>query len=73
MTTKGPSHKQVIVPMSIDNAKNFVKDSSVHIVNINRSLKNIKLDIMVDFIRVDNKGIVISTNKATSLLCCDNY
>ena len=68
MTTKGPSCKQVIVSMSIDNTKNFVKDSSIHIVNINRSLKNIKLDIMANFIHVDNKGIVISTNKVVSLL-----
>jgi len=68
MITKGPSYKQVIVPMSIDNAKNFVKDSNIHIININRSVKNIKLDIMADFICIDNKGIIISTNKVASLL-----
>ena len=54
--------------MSINNTKNFVKDSSIHIININRSLKNIKLDIMANFICIDNKGIVISTNKVASPL-----
>ena len=68
MITKGPSYIQVIVPMSIDNTKNFVKDSNIHIININRSVKNIKLDIMADFICIDNKGIIISTNKVASLL-----
>ena len=68
MTTKRLSCKQVIVPMSIDNIKNFVKDSSIHIININRSLKNIKSDIIADFIHIDNKDIVISTNKVASPL-----
>ena len=54
--------------MSIDNANNFVKDSSTHIVNINRSLKSIKSNIMANFIHSDNKGIVISTNNVASLL-----
>ena len=40
----------------------FLKDSSMHIININHALKNIKLKIMVDFIYVKDKGIVISTN-----------
>ena len=50
MTTKGPLHKQVIIPMSLDNVNNFVKKSSIHVANINRALKNIKLDVMADFI-----------------------
>ena len=66
MTIKEPLHKQVIVPMSINNANSFVKDSSIHITNINRSLKNIKSDVMADFICINNKGIVISTNKVAS-------
>ena len=54
--------------MSTDNANKFVKDSSVHIANINRALKNVKLDIIADFIHVKNKGVVIFTNKVASLL-----
>ncbi len=38
--------------MSIDNINNFVKESSIHIANINRALKNTKSDVMADFIQV---------------------
>ena len=68
MTIKKPLHKQVIIPMSIDNANNFVKESSIHVANINRLLKNIKLDVMADFIHIKNTGMAISTNKVTNLL-----
>jgi len=50
MTTKGPSYKQVIVLMNIDNTRKFIKDSSTHIININRALKSIKSNVMADFI-----------------------
>jgi len=66
MTTKGPSHKQVIVPMSNNLGKRFTKDSSSHIININRALKSIKSNTCADFIYADNKGIIISTNNITS-------
>ena len=62
MTTKGPSHKQVIVPMNSEVAGRFLKDSSMHVININHALKNIKSKIMANFIHVKDKGIVISTN-----------
>jgi len=68
MTTKGPSYKQVIIPISTDNANKFVKDSSIHIANINRTLKNVKLDVMANFIHVKNKDVVIFTNKVASSL-----
>ena len=42
MITKEPSKKQVIVPMNNDNKTQFIKDSSAHITNINRALRNIK-------------------------------
>ena len=35
MTTKGPSRKQVIIPISNDNITKFIKNSSLYIVNIN--------------------------------------
>ena len=60
MTTKGLSCKQVIISISIDNANNFVKESSIYIANINRALKNIKLDVIADFIRVKSKDIVVT-------------
>jgi len=50
MTTKGPSKKQVIVPMNEENKKNFMEKSNVHVTNINRTLKNIKSEVMVNFV-----------------------
>jgi len=63
MTTKGPLHKQVIIPMSNDNKRNFINKSSAHVSNMNRALKNIKSDVMVDFIYSDTLGIIVVTNK----------
>jgi len=51
MTMKGPSRKQVIIPTNDDNKKHFIKESSSHISNINRALKNIKSDVMVNLKR----------------------
>jgi len=42
MTTKGPSRKQVIIPMSNNNIVKFMKNSSMHVANINRNLRSIK-------------------------------
>ena len=50
MTTKGPSRKQIIIPMSNDNVVSFMKNSSSHVANINRSLRNAKTDVLVDYI-----------------------
>ena len=68
MTTKSIPRKQVIVPMNNTNKNNFMKESSVHITNINKVLKNIKTDVMVDFIWKDLNGITIVTNKVASTL-----
>ena len=54
--------------MSLNNIRKFIKDSSTHIININRVLKNIKSNVIVDFICIEDKGIVISTNNVVSLL-----
>jgi len=59
MTTKEPSCKQVIVPMNINNSRKFIKNSSTHIINI-------KSNVMADFICIEDKGIVISTNNVAS-------
>ena len=45
MTMKGPSRKQIIVPMNINNKIQFMKESSTYIKNINRALKNIKFKV----------------------------
>ena len=66
ITTKGPSRKQVIIPMNNNITKKFIKNSSLHVANINCALKTIKSNIIADFIHVNNKGIVITTNNISS-------
>jgi len=76
MTTKGPSRKQVIVPMSKDNNSNFMKNSALYIVNINRQLQNAKSKVLVDYIRSDPIGITVITSKVSQqsdLLIIDQY
>jgi len=68
LTTKGLSCKQVIVPMSSNNKKNFMNKSNVYVSNMSRTLKNIKYDILVDFIYTDIAGIIVITNKVASSL-----
>ena len=76
MTTKGPSQKQVIIPMSSDNIKKFMENSSLHVANINRSLQNAKSEVPVDFICADNSNIAVVTNKVvvqSDLYIIKNY
>jgi len=54
--------------MNDDNKKNFMKESSSHVSNMNSTLKNIKSDVMVDFVWVNSRGITIVTNKVASSL-----
>ena len=65
MTTKGPSKKQVIIPMSGENNNNFIKNSATHVANINRHLRNAKLEVLVDYICLDPLRISIITNKVS--------
>jgi len=39
----------------------------VYIANINRLLKDIKSEVLVDFIQSDNKGIIVITNKIAAM------
>ena len=76
MTTKGPSRKHIIIPMSAENASAFMKNSSTNVANINRQLRNAKTDILVDYIRLDSNGIIIVTNKVaqqSDLTIIDQY
>jgi len=68
MTTKELSRKQVIVPMNNDNIVKFMLKSSNHITNIDRVLKNIELEIKMDYIHSETSGIVIVTDKVASSL-----
>ena len=66
MTTKGPLHKQVIIPMPNKLGKKFTKDSVSQVININCALKNIKSNICADFIISNSKDIIITTNNVAS-------
>ena len=41
----------------------FMKNSSIHIANINRSLRNAKSEVLMDFIWSDPLRIMVVTNK----------
>ena len=63
MTTRGPSRREVIIPITKPNTELIVNLAHIHISNINKCLKNSKSDIIADFIQTTNNGIVITTNK----------
>jgi len=50
MITKELSRKQVIVSMSNDNKVKFIENSSAHIINTKKVLKNIKSEVIADFV-----------------------
>jgi len=76
MTTKGLLRKQIIIPMSKDNIDAFMKNSSLHVANINRQLCNVKSEVLTDYIRADPLCITIVTSKVcqqSDLLIIDQY
>ena len=54
--------------MNATSANNFMKYFSTYITNINRVLKNIKLEVMAEFICMEKSGLVITANKVASAL-----
>ena len=76
MTTRGPSRKEVIIPMAKHIAELIVNSAHIHITNINKCLRNSKSDIVTDFIRSTNNGIIITTSKPVNdlnLATIENY
>ena len=76
LDTKGPSRKQVIIPMVKDDIDKFMKNSSIHMTNLNKNLRNAKSEVLVDFIRSDPLGITVVTNKVSlnsDLLIIEKY
>ena len=75
-TMKGPSKKQIIILMSKENVNSFIKNSSLHVTNINRQLRNAKSETLVDYIQAEPLGITIVTNKIfqpSDLMLIDQY
>ena len=54
--------------MSSENNLKFMKNSSLHVANINRLLRNAKSKVLVDFIQSDPLGITVVTNKVATQL-----
>ena len=76
MTTKGPSRKQVIIPISGENILSFMKNSSLHVANIKKNLQNAKSDVLVDYLHSENLDITVITNKVaqqSDMSIIDNY
>ena len=62
--------------MSGENISSFMKNSSLHVANINRNLRNTKSDVLVDYLRSENSGIMVITNKVaqqSDMSIIDNY
>ena len=76
MMTKGPSRKQVIIPIVKNNINKFMKNSLIHMTNLNRNLRNAKSKVLVDFIWSDPLEITVVTNKVllnSNLLIIEKY
>lgn len=76
MTMKGPSRKQIIIPMSNDNNISVMKNSVAHMAIINKLLRNAKSEVSVNYICSDSTGISIVTNKValqSDLQIIDQY
>jgi len=68
--------KQIIIPMSKDNIDAFMKNSSLHVANINRQLRNVKSEVLTNYIWADSLGITTITSKVcqqSNFLIIDQY
>jgi len=52
--------------MSKNNSNAIVFQANIYILNINKLLKDIKSEVLADFIYFNNKRIIITTNKAVA-------
>lgn len=67
ITTKEPLRKQVIIPWAQITLRSFGNFANMYITNINRYLKEVLLDTIANFIWVESKDIIITTNKIVSV------
>ena len=51
--------------MSSENNSIFMKNSALHVTNINRQLRNTKSEVLVDYIQSDPLSITVITNKVS--------
>ena len=60
---KEPFKKHIIILIDTNNMERVMVSFNIHVTNMNRLSKDIKLKISIDFIQTDNKSIIITTNK----------
>ena len=48
-----------------NNIDKFMKNSSIHVTNLNRNLRNAKSEVLVNFIQLDLLGITVVTIKVS--------
>ena len=59
-----------------NNINKFMKNSSIHVTNLNRNLRNTKSEVLVNFIQLDLLGITVVTNKVSlnsNLIIIEKY
>ena len=66
--TKRPLRKQIIISMIKSNVETIINSAYQYITNINRCLKEIKLNTSGNYIYCVNNGIVITINQFTIIL-----
>ena len=49
--------------MDKENSDKFMGSTSVYVTNINKTLRNIRLDVLVDYVWRKSTDIIIVTNK----------
>ena len=47
----------------MDNVNKFMLVSSEHIMNLNQSLRSTKTDLMVNFIHIDHRDLIVTSNR----------
>jgi len=53
--------------MGKENSNKFMGSASIYITNINRALRNIKLDVLADYVQRESTRVIIVINKVASL------
>lgn len=66
MTTKRPLCKQIIIFIGNENITKFMASSGEYITNINCALKNIELDVFINFICFNYYSFIVTSNKVAS-------
>jgi len=66
MIIKRLLHCQIVISIYTENVTKIIAKLSEHVANINHLFKNIKSNIIADFIWTNSIGIIIITNSVTT-------